>query len=778
MNSKNYSKGLVSIIMPVFNNLHYTREALLSVFDKTFINYEIIIINNYSSDGTYEFLQHLKDNKDSLPVYCKDFKVINNSENNRFAVANNQGAAISDGEYLLLLNNDTKVTDGWLENMVKVADESPDIAVVGAKLLYGDDSVQHCGVAIGEQKGPVHIFQWFDGDHEAANKRRELSAVTAACVLIRHSVYDEVDGFYEEYVNCFEDVDLCFKVAEKGYRIIYTPDSVVYHYESKTPGRLDKIKYSGKILGERWAHKLVSDIENIYKDEGIYRILKLEGDKIAVSFDFFDKKIESILKDGFSAYNSGDYETAITELTKVYKVQAGVLFDQIYIALAASYEKLGNLEKAKFFYDRSLVATKTLTSVLYAKLFYNRHGLSGLLKIYEDALKNEGDEIAEDVSRYIKDELETKFGYIKGLTSIIIPVFNNLDYTKTAIKYIFDNTSVDYEIVVVNNNSTDGTYEYLENLKNIMRPTNCKNIKVIHNHKNRSFAIANNQGAAISSGEYLMCLNNDTKVQKNWLSAMVECMERYEDCAIVGGRLVYEDYTIQHAGVVVFDDNKNGIMPFHFMQKASFDHPAVIHEREFQCVTAACVLIRHDVFDDVSGYSTDYINCFEDIDLCFKIREIGYRVFYTPNSVVIHYESKTVGRKDKIKYSSEILRNKWNDKISADAWKFYGLYGMSIHLDDERGTLIVDYIDNNMEQMVETAADLYESKEYYKALDILNKIHSLNPCDISPTIGMYMALCYDGIGLYEKALDILQKVDNPNEMVKQLYSVISEKYKK
>ncbi len=262
-----------SIIVPVWNKVELTRQCLIALGPATEdVSFELIVIDNHSTDGTPQFLASLGG----------DVRIITNNENLGFAKACNQGAAVATGEYLVFLNNDTIPLKGWLSALVDEVKSDPDVTVVGSKLLYQDDTVQHAGVAIDRNNlTPYHIYKDLAGDHPAVNKRRELNAVTAACLLIRRSVFAELGGFDEGFFNGFEDVDLCLKVREKQGRIVYQPRSVLYHLESQTPGRKEHDQANARRLQERWGRCwwLVDD-DSIYVGDG-YKAITVEKNGIS-----------------------------------------------------------------------------------------------------------------------------------------------------------------------------------------------------------------------------------------------------------------------------------------------------------------------------------------------------------------------------------------------------------------------------------------------------------------------------------------------------------------
>lgn len=220
-----------SIFVPVHNNLDYTRQCLYSL-DKCTNDtpFEVIIINNASTDDTREFLANY-----DPQTYTG--RVITNAENLSFAAVNNQAAELGDGEYFVLLNNDTIVTPHWLDRLLEPFKEHEDVGATGSKLLRpGSGTIQHCGIFEGLLHMPVHQYFDYDANIVEAELSGEYFAVTGACMALPAELYER-HKLDERYVYGWEDIDLCNKLRSAGLRILYAPKSVVYHYESQTPGR-------------------------------------------------------------------------------------------------------------------------------------------------------------------------------------------------------------------------------------------------------------------------------------------------------------------------------------------------------------------------------------------------------------------------------------------------------------------------------------------------------------------------------------------------------------
>lgn len=225
--------GLVSIVIPVFNKVEFTRQCIEHLRNATSRTAtEIIIVDNGSSDETAAYAAQLAQSFDHISV-------ITNRTNLGFARACNQGAQASRGQYILFLNNDTSMVEGWLEPLVRAISGDETVGAVGAMLLYPDGTVQHAGISMIRNRmcpqfWPFHVSRGLPPDHPDVNRPKSLQAVTGACLLVRSSHFHAVGGFDEGFWNGCEDVDLCLKLQSHGLRIVYEPASIVIHYEAQS----------------------------------------------------------------------------------------------------------------------------------------------------------------------------------------------------------------------------------------------------------------------------------------------------------------------------------------------------------------------------------------------------------------------------------------------------------------------------------------------------------------------------------------------------------------
>ena len=243
--------GRVSILIPTCDHIRDLETCVESIYARTtYPDFELLLIENNSKEEqtfrSYERMQ--KEHPDTLKVVTWTGKGFN------YSALNNFGARYATGEYLLLLNNDTEViTPGWLEEMVMYAQQKR-VGCVGAKLLYPDDTIQHAGVGFGIGGVAGHLHKYFpatsDGYMGRLNYVQDVYGDTAACLLIRKEIYDEVHGLDESYAVAFNDVDFCVRVREAGYTNVFTPFAQLYHYESKSRGMEDNPEKQKRFQGE------------------------------------------------------------------------------------------------------------------------------------------------------------------------------------------------------------------------------------------------------------------------------------------------------------------------------------------------------------------------------------------------------------------------------------------------------------------------------------------------------------------------------------------------
>ena len=277
----------VTILIPNYNEAKTLKTCINSILKlTTYKNYEIVIIENNSTEKSiFNYYKELEKEEKVKILYYPE-KGFNYSKIINYGVKN------TDGEYIVQLNNDTELlTPDWLEKMVGM-NQRDDVGAVGVKLYYPDGTIQHAGTIIGVYGVAGHVFKglyknahgYFSRDSHIQN----LSAVTAACMMAKRSVYEEVGYMDEEFAVAFNDIDFCLKIIQSGKLIIYNPFVELIHYESKsrgyddTPEKKQRFQNEIDLFYQKWGD---------YKKKGdpYYNInLRLDSDQ----FDIKQEKVE------------------------------------------------------------------------------------------------------------------------------------------------------------------------------------------------------------------------------------------------------------------------------------------------------------------------------------------------------------------------------------------------------------------------------------------------------------------------------------------------------
>ncbi|MHB8292509.1 MAG: glycosyltransferase family 2 protein, partial [bacterium] len=217
--------------------------------------------------------------------------------------------------------------------------------------------------------------------------------------------------------------------------------------------------------------------------------------------------------------------------------------------------------------------------------------------------------------------------------SIIIPVYNQWDYTYMCLKSILENTkdnNIPYEITIADDNSSDDTIGSIEKY--------VKNVKLIRNKNNLGFLKNCNNAAKYASGKYILFLNNDIDVQKDWLKNLLELLENNKSIGMAGPKFIYPDGTLLEAGGIIWKDGES----WHYGRYDNPDRPEYNYIKEVDYISGACIMIEKKLFDNIGGFDEIYAPAYyEDADLAFEVRKRGYKVVYQPESVVAHYENIT-----------------------------------------------------------------------------------------------------------------------------------------
>lgn len=245
------------------------------------------------------------------------------------------------------------------------------------------------------------------------------------------------------------------------------------------------------------------------------------------------------------------------------------------------------------------------------------------------------------------------------IVSIIILCYNKVEFTIACIEKLLSVTPANlFELVIVDNNSSDTTRQFLLDLRQkISNPR----INLLINNENLGFVGGNNQAAKIAKGKYLVLLNNDTLPQEGWLEALIRVVEQDPAVGAVGAKLVYPDGRLQEAGGIIYNDASG----CNYGKFQNPNLPPYNYIREVDYCSGACLLIRADLFRELGGLDTRFAPAYyEDTDICFAFRDLGYKVMYQNEAVVEHFEGATAGTdiNSGAKRYQEVNRTKFIEK--------------------------------------------------------------------------------------------------------------------
>jgi O-antigen biosynthesis protein len=306
-----------------------------------------------------------------------------------------------------------------------------------------------------------------------------------------------------------------------------------------------------------------------------------------------------------------------------------------------------------------------------AKCDDNQQPVQGKIVVYQQPVPRTIVDSLPVKEKYLQDKKEQFEEFIRTgsmlsfpgedpVLSIILVLFNQVGLSYACLQSILKNTRARYELIIVDNNSTDETNFLLDRIEGAI---------IIRNNENLHFLKANNQAIEYVRGKYLLFLNNDTIVNKDWLPPLLETIEK-EDVGAVGAKLVFPDGTLQEAGGIIWSDGSG----WNYGRGDDADKPEYNYVREVDYCSGACLLVKKELFEQTGGFDNRFKPAYyEDTDLCFSLREIGYKVIFQPKSVVMHYEGATSGTDTftGVKKYQEINKLKFVEKWGSILQKAY-----------------------------------------------------------------------------------------------------------
>lgn len=291
-----------------------------------------------------------------------------------------------------------------------------------------------------------------------------------------------------------------------------------------------------------------------------------------------------------------------------------------------------------------------------------------------------------DLPEYNTDEIVSIPFSSNPQISIIIPIYNQVELTYKCVRSIIDSTTnVSYEIIIANDRSTE-SISLLEN--------NIKNLKVETTTVNSGFLLNCNNAAQKAKGDYIVFLNNDTIVLKNWLEELLAVFNRFENVGLAGSKLVYPNGLLQEAGGIIWKDGS----AINYGNRDNPEKPEYNYVKEVDYISGASIMISRKLWNEIGGFDTRYSPAYnEDSDLCFEIRKRGYKVIYQPFSVVVHFEGMSHGTDTSTgikKYqidNQKKFAEKWNESLAAQTKDRRAIFNSRDRSSSKKHILIVDH---------------------------------------------------------------------------------------
>ncbi|HVA27041.1 MAG TPA: glycosyltransferase, partial [Candidatus Baltobacteraceae bacterium] len=570
-----------SIVIPVFNKAHFTRqclEALRPTLEGAGAG-EVIVIDNASSDETPEMLE-------AFPWV----RVIRNETNLGFAGANNQGAREANGTYLVLLNNDTQPLPGWLASMLAHA-KRPDVGAVGARLLYPNDTVQHAGVAVvgvpfsKQALVPFHHNLNVPKDDVNASQVHDFQAVTGACLVTRRDLYVELGGLDETFWNGYEDIDYCFKVRERGLRVVCDGEAVLYHFESQSGAqRFRKTLWNCEHLVARWAGRVSFDAVTLLLERGMTRHVargsRGRGDAMALPIPPIVAVVHGDLAENEREAFEARLRASMAPISSIVWAQGEAAFDRVQQAL-----QVRGFRYAAFVDARASLANGWLdelirqleTSANTAAATYNpdaplgenvrvfapdaRCTLLSLKRFPAHVRLRRHDSWDGMIADFVLQIMPCAQGTrgVAGPIATLPPAASDPSFERMhgrELKTLWKDDAGAIEtalapalrargmvsIVTLSWNAPKYTMKALESIRAFtsepyevilvdngsneetlatLRAIDDPHVRILYNPTNRGYAGGNNDGIVASRGEYVVLLNNDVIVTDGWVDGLL-----------------------------------------------------------------------------------------------------------------------------------------------------------------------------------------------------------------------------------------------------------------
>lgn len=604
----------VTIITPTYNAEKDIEACILSVAGQSYSDKEHFIVDGASTDGTLEIIKR----------YVKKYahiKFISEKDNGIYD-AMNKGIDRARGEWIYFLGCDDVFYDGKVLEDIFSLDSIDSFDVIYGNVLWGDTG------------------EIYDGKFSLLKLMNKN--ICQQALFYRKTLFARMGKF-----------DLRYKLlADHVFNMKWFNDSTINR------------DYLNIIVAKYGISGRSTTIEDPLFFKNIDSILK----------EFFPPEYvenyishrELTYQTGASSHTISLQQDKIDELNWLidnHNQQIHILNQQVQIfkLRVVSCEQTVSAIHNSLSWRLTSPLRKVHASLTGGQVALESAGLTTDISTHDTKLSSTGD-IRDHIRMLTKLKLSQFIGTptarlcfpnsAEPAVSVILVLYNKAEYTYQCLETLLANLSVSYELIIVDNASSDLTGELLNRLDNVM---------IKKNHENSGFLKACNQAADLAKGRWLLFLNNDTQVLPNLLATLVETGERDEKCGAVGGKLIFPDGKLQEAGSIIWNDGSC----LGYGRDDNPDKGEYSYLREVDYCSGACLLVRRDLFEQIGRFDERYVPAYyEEVDLCMAVRQNGYKVVYQPDAKVIHYEFGSANaKKDPIDLQVQ------NRKKFVDKWQ-------------------------------------------------------------------------------------------------------------
>jgi len=785
---------IVSIIILVCNQIAYTKKCIESIIKHTNVPFELIVVDNASTDGTLQYLE-----SELTQLIPEDrLRIIKNNANLGFAKGNNQGIVASRAPYVMLLNNDVVVTPGWLSKMMTCAEINPMTGIVGPKsnCVSGPQIVENVPYDTSNLNGLETFASEFAKNN--SGKATPFNRIVGFCMLIKRAVIAKIGGMDGRYgLGNFEDNDFCLRALLAGYGLYIAEDCFVHHFGNRTfiGEQIDyreSLNQNWEIFKKKWEipkdlpYGSYYDFVNQAKDGFIYskhyspfeEKSDLKASKEKTTPQVVSKPIEDKYHEIQQMLVKGDQKEA-TELLEQFLL-ANPDFALGHNDLGVLYFQDGEKDKALEHYERAVALQpanitfiKNLADFYFVELERVEDALKLYLKILNINPKDKEtlliighicvslkkfddakvfynkvlqiDPLNADARQMLDQLLNHEQGTNQGVQiSILIPTSGRQEHIENCLESIEKHTFESYEIIFIDNESGKGTLKWLKSCIN--KNANYRRVKC---SKDANFAGIYNEGIKASIGRYILLLSNDMIVTRKWLSNMLECMKSTPDVGVVGpmsnhSRGLQKVSTADNVSADQIDEFAESLMTKNCHRRISSIS-----------MDGLCLLFGRDLVDKIGLFDEQYGSCgYEDEDFCLRAALEG-RNNYIAGDVYVHRQiNKSVLR------TKKYFNTKWNktDLQSSSGKKYHTLASI------EKGSAAYQRGNNDkaIEFFLESIKLSPDAKQPYYALaeillnakkyqDAVEVLKEMPPDEMDAKKLELTGYCKEGMKLYEEA---------------------------